>query len=154
MGDTIYIIMFVGVAVLIGVVFVVLGISKHVNMKKKMAKCTEKTIAKVVEEGWTSHNYSSSAYSDGFNPPVHQYTYEYYVRDKKIWQFSDASLTGPLYGLEVGQELEIYYNPKKPKEFYVAKANYKSMITTSFIIIGIIAIVITILSMFFIFKII
>lgn len=96
-------------------------------------RCTEKTTAII------------TYITDASDPEYSKYTphLEYYVDGERIVRKGQSTSSSTKY--HVGQRVEIYYNPKKPKVAYIKKSA-SAYITGLFIVgIGIIALVMFVL---------
>ena len=93
-------------------VFFIIGIGMYKNEKKKQTICTVKVLGKVKDmvkrESYGTDDTSSSAWH-----PV----FEYKVGNENIVKESRYGTFRPRY--EVGQEIEIYYNPENVEEYYI-----------------------------------
>lgn len=122
---------FIFIAV-IGVVFIVLGIVA-INLGNGLKKrCTEKTIGTVVE-------IISREQIDDTNPTYFP-VIEYQVGDRTISQMSNSGDYPPKY--EVGDQVEIYYNPNNVQEFIIKGDSTHNFVGIIAIVLGSIATVV------------
>ena len=106
--------------ILIGAIFLVIGIVLILISLRKRKVCTEVTTAKVIDTQ-TSVNREKNYNSDGgyeINTSVSiTPIYEYYVNGNKYIGKANSNKSV----VTIGQEVQIHYNPNKPQEFYEGK---------------------------------
>ena len=96
-----------GIFMLLGIIMVVVCLIVSHFMTEKYDRCTETTTGVVIRNVMND---------DGAYAPVFRYT----VDDKEYEDKSTISTKPAKY--DVGDEVEVHYNPDKPKEYYVDKA--------------------------------
>lgn len=109
---------------LFGLFWIMCGIIIFKNMEKKKRVCTSKTSGKVIDIEEDTRE--MIAYS-----PVFEYT----VGDHKyVKEYTYGSNVIPY---KIGQEVEIYYNPNKPDQYYVKGDTLYKRVTKIAVLIGI-----------------
>ena len=135
-----FVIMFSGIWAFIGIIFFITGISILNNKKKKEKNCTIKTYAKVTDMvKHKTYDNDSGHTTISWHPVI-----EYNIGELKIKKESAYGSYQSKY--TIGQDVEIYYNPKNHSEFYIPGDNIQKILSATFTIIGIFAIIIAIVS--------
>lgn len=127
-------IMFIPIWGIVGIWSFIIGIRSLKYKKEKQRSCTSKTYAKVKElkvYERRRHHYWH---------PIFEYT----VGELKVTNEYIYGSQPPKY--KIGEQVEIYYNPKNHDEYYVVGNNSHSVVIIAYIALGIMAIVITIKS--------
>lgn len=123
---------------IVGIVFVLIGIFNIVKGSKMKSKCTQSTSARIVD---IEKSYDTSD-DDG---PGGQYTYT------PIFEFSANGTiirkSGGLYSnnkrkYNIGDAAEVKYNPENPNEFIVNGKNARKSAGIPLMIFGVVMIVI------------
>ena len=140
MNDTLmFVIIFSGIWGLIGIIFSIIGIVMLKNRKSKEINCTSKVYGKVKDivrhQSYDSHG----GYSYSWRP-----VFEYNIGELKFIKESSYGSSQSKYA--IGQNVEIYYNPEDYNEYYVVGDTLPKTLGTIFTIVGIIAIIISIVS--------
>lgn len=115
----------------LGIIFLTVAlILVHVR-RKKVKKCLEKTMAKLIEYRLVRHGSTSQHYSAFYHA-----VYEYYVNGMKCSQMSR-------YGLrklkqDVGKEVLLHYNAENPELFFVEEdMRISKILSTVFLTVGV-----------------
>lgn len=138
MSDTLmFVITFSGFCGLIGIIFALIGIVMLKNEKKLKRDCTSTTFGKVVD---LARHVTSN--SDGFYSSVWHPVFEYSVGELKYVKESMHGSSKSKYA--IGQEVEVYYNPEKPDEYYIE--GEQGVFSTVFTIVGIGVMIIAVFS--------
>lgn len=117
------------------------------KIRKQKYNCTIKTYGKVV------NNIRHTIKEDSETVDYWHALFEYNVAEEKcVKQSTLAGRRQPKY--EIGQTVEIYYNPKNPHDFWVVGDTYPSALGIILISIGIITISIVLFSIILLFNII
>ena len=115
---------------LFGLFWIMCGIIIFKNMEKKKRVCTSKTSGKVIDIEEDTRE--MIAYS-----PVFEYT----VGDHKyVKEYTYGSNVIPY---KIGQEVEIYYNPNKPDQYYVEGDVLYKRVAKIIIFLGIICLLLS-----------
>lgn len=125
---TTFILIFTGVWVLLGIIFLTIAIVMYFVQKKKTEVCTVKTIGTVtdvVRSSMGNPRYSS------FHPVV-QYTT---ATGETIVRKSVYGTNPPKYS--VGDTVHIHYNPQKTDEFYLPDDKVGKIVRIVFMWVGI-----------------
>lgn len=140
MSDTLmFVIMFSGIWGLVGSVFLIIGIAMQKNRKKKMINCTSKTYGKVTDLVRHQSYRSGGGYSSTWHP-----VFEYNIGELKYIKESFYGSSQSKYA--IGQDIEVYYNPKDYNEYYIAGESLPKTLATIFTFVGVGVIMIGILS--------
>lgn len=119
---------------LVGFVFVVVGIIAMIQSDGLKERCTEETIGTVVEvireRNSNTSNRTSNSYT--YFPVI-----EYQVGDRTVSQKSQFGQNPPKY--KVGEQLEICYNPNDIEEYIIKGDSSPKYIGIAFIGLGAIA---------------
>ena len=134
-----FVIIFSGILVLIGVIFFIIGMAMLKNRKRKEIKCTSKTYGKVTDIVRHQSHDSDGGYSSSWHP-----VFEYNIGELKFIKESLYGRSQSKYA--IGQEVEVYYNPEDYNDFYIAGETLPRTIGTVFTIVGSVAIIIGIFS--------
>lgn len=136
MNDTLmFVIIFSGIWILIGVIFFIIGIAMLKSRKRKEIECTSKTYGKVTDVVRHQSHDSDGRYSSSWHP-----VFEYNIGELKFIKESLYGRSQSKYA--IGQEVEVYYNPEDYNDFYIAGETLPRTIGTIFTIVGIVAIII------------
>lgn len=100
---------------LLAIIFSSIGIWMQNNRKKKLTHCSSTTMGKVIKIVKRRYGGADSD-TEMFHP-----VFEYSVENQKYVKESKFGTTKKKY--EVGQEVEIYYNPNDCEEYYVGGEN-------------------------------
>ena len=122
---------FFGVLLLLGVIFIPIGIGVSKGTKKRIMRCTAKTnakIIKIVRENISVDLSNTAAYS--YFPVI-----EYSVENENFQRMYNTGFKKDKY--KVGEEIEIMYNPEKPEDFYFVGDNFGSKVGKVFSIVGV-----------------
>ncbi len=136
--STLFIMIFSGIWGLVGVIFLCIGLMLLKNQKKKMINCTSKTYGKVIDLVRRSSNYGSSGHSSSWHP-----VFEYEIGELKYIKESNIGKSQSNYA--VGQDVEVYYNPQDPHEFYIKGEGLQRTLGIIFTCVGIVCIFVAIL---------
>ena len=106
----------------VGLLFLLLGLVLAAARRRKKKRCIRETAGTVVD----MHEY----HDDGVRRcPVVQY----YAGGT----YHKAVLQGcPPGGLEIGQQITVFYDPEKPYSFYITGMHPLQLISTIFILVG------------------
>lgn len=137
MSDTLmFVIMFSGTFILVGIVFFIIGIVKLNNIKKKEINCTSTTYGKVIDIV-RSQSYDGDSGSSCLHP-----VFEYKIGELKFIKQSVYGSYRSKY--TIGEDVKIYYNPENYDEYYIAGDSLPKIWATITTIMGIGAIMIAI----------
>lgn len=115
---------------LFGLFWIMRGIIIFKNMEKNKSVCTSKTSGKVID----IEEYKGKMIA--YNP-----VFEYTVGDYKyVKEYTYGSNVIPY---KIGQEVEIYYNPNKPDQYYVEGDTLYKMVAKIIIFLGIICLLVS-----------
>lgn len=136
MDGLFFVIIFGGIFSLLGFVFLTVGILMLKNKKKKELNCTSQTYAKVIDliKRENNNNYDGY-YSTSWHPVI-----EYTIGTQKIVKESPYGNYKPKY--EIGQDVELFYNPENYNEYYIKGDNILELVGTIFATVGVILIMI------------
>lgn len=123
-------ILFSGVWLLIGIVFFIIGIVMKNNRKKKEFNCTSKTMG-IVKDLVRNVSYDSDNRS---STSMWHAVFEYKIGDLTYVKESPYGTSQSKYA--IGQEVEIYYNPEDPHEYYVAGEKTLKILGNVFTFLG------------------
>ncbi|MBQ7521687.1 MAG: DUF3592 domain-containing protein [Clostridia bacterium] len=123
-----FILIFTGVWVLLGIIFLIIAISMYFVQKKKTEVCTAKTIGTVTDV--VHHSAGRPKYSSWH--PVIQYTT---MTGEMIKKVSAYGTNPPKYS--AGDTVHIHYNPKKTDEFYLSDDKVGKIVRIVFMWVGI-----------------
>ena len=139
----------------LGAVFAILGIIFLISAINEKRKCTSVTEGKVIDireevryvendryndrhhnDGGVHIHLGGNGYSSHRKEITYYPIYEYTV-DGKIYK--QQSRTGSSHcNFCIGQEVEIFYNPQRPQQFYTqSSSNSKMVAVVLFIIVGV-----------------
>lgn len=124
------------VNLIIGLIFLSIGLGIKHNRKKKLSNCSETTKGKIIDIVKRKHNDDGTA-SYTFHPVI-----EYNVNNQKYVKTSTFGTRPSKY--EVGQEVEIHYNPDNCDTYYIEGDNTQKKLGTIFTTIGIIILLVAI----------
>ena len=134
-----FVITFSGVFILVGAIFLIIGIAMFNNRKKKERNCTLMTHGKVTDMVRRKSYNRDGEYTLSWYPVV-----EYNVGELKFTKESPYGSYQPKY--TIGQDIEVYYNPEDYDEYYIAGDSLPKTLATIFTVVGIVAIFIAIIS--------
>ena len=130
-----------------GGTFTIMGYIILRKTRKQKYNCTIKTYGKVVNN--IRHTITETSTGGGYKKVDYWHAlFEYNVAEEKC--VKESTLGGrrqPKY--EIGQTVEIYYNPENPHDFYVVGDTYPSAFGIILISIGIIPISIVLFTIIF-----
>lgn len=118
-----YIYLGIGLLLLIGIIFLSIGLGVNYNRKKKIRECTEITKGKVVDivKRCYGNGHIDEPESYMFHPVI-----EYSVNNEKYVKTHAYGAVPSKY--EVGQEVEIHYNPENCEKYYIeGEKNQKTL---------------------------
>ena len=125
-----FIIIFSGIWILLGLIFFIIGMVMRKKYKKKITECTSKTFGKIIDIVKRS-----SSDGDGYSSYNYYPVIEYMVGDMKFIKEYNIGNSSPKYG--IGQNLEIYFNPEDYNEYYIGGDEMPTVFSTVFIFAGI-----------------
>ncbi|MBR2704434.1 MAG: DUF3592 domain-containing protein [Clostridia bacterium] len=128
-----------GLFIIVGVIFLIIGICISHNAKKKYKKCTIITSAKVLKNVRESFTDIDMHTTYTMHP-----VFEYHVGEETIKKEYLVGTSKIKY--QEGQVVNIFYNPKKPTMFYVQGDKLQSTLGKVFTIVGIVCICTAIVS--------
>lgn len=130
----------IGLLLLIGILFLCIGLGIKKNKKNKIKNCTAVTKGKVVNIVKRSYGEGNidEATTSMFHPVI-----EYSVNNEKYVKTHAFGAVPAKY--EVGQEVEIHYNPDDCEKYYIEGEKIQKTLGTVFTIAGSIIIVVGIL---------
>lgn len=131
-----FVITFSGIWALVGAVFFIIGIVMLNKSNKKKINCTSSIYGKVTD---IVRNQSYDEYSSSWHP-----VFEYNIGELKFIKKYPYGSSKSKY--EIGQEVEIHYNPEDYNEYYINGDTLPKTIATIFTIVGIGAISIAVIS--------
>ena len=134
-----FISIFSGAWGLLGLIFLIIGLTVRKKTKNKILHCTSKTIGKVTDVVRTQMQDMNGGYSSSWHPVI-----EYTVGELKYIKESPNGTSQSKYA--VGQEVEIFYNPEDAHEYYISGDNLPKTLSTIFTLVGIIGICFSIVS--------
>lgn len=140
MSANMIIIYTIGAIFLVAIILLSIGIAIQNSRKKKLANCSLVTIGRVVKI--VKHRYDDIGF-DGASSEMFHPIFEYSVGDQKYVKESKFGTTSQKY--EIGQEVEIYYNPDNGDQYYVAGENTQKKLGIIFTIAGVIVLIVAIL---------
>lgn len=114
---------------LVGVIFLAVGIFILVKNNRLAKECTEKAVAKVVDMETEINTDTDSASPYYYYPVV-----EYEAGGKKVTVRMDSGSSTPEYNL--GEEVKILYNPNNVEEFIVEGEKGSKIFSIVFIVLG------------------
>ena len=119
-----------GAFLFLGLIFLLIGLVFKKSSEEKRIKCTEKTTAKIKD-----------IKSDYFGDALNEHSYvsyfpviEYNIENKNYVRKYDVGFKKNTY--EIGDEVEILYNPEEPNEFYFAGDKTSAKIGELFPVLG------------------
>lgn len=132
-------IVFPAIFVLVGSIFFIIGIVMFKKIKKKEKNCTSKTYGKVKDIVRHQSYDIDGGHSSSLYP-----VFEYNIGELKFIKESEHGSSKSKY--EIGQNVEVYYNPEDYNEYYIAGDTAPKTAATIFTIMGVGAIIIAISS--------
>lgn len=136
--EMLFVVIFSGVWGLVGLIFLIIGFIMIKIRKRKEEKCTCKIFGKV-KDITRRQTYSSDGYSSTLHP-----VFEYniggltYVKESQTGSFQCK--------YAIGQDIEIFYNPNNPHEYYVVGEKLNKILRNIFSIVGGLCIFIAVIS--------
>ena len=119
---------------LVGIIFIIAGIIAMSQGDSLKERCTEEAIGTVVDVICeTSYSGTENQYTHTYYPVI-----EYQVGDRTVSQKSRTGQYPPKY--QVGQQLEICYNPNNVEEFIIKGDSTSKLIGIIVIAVGSIAV--------------
>lgn len=118
----------------LAIIFFIIGIVVLRKTNRQKSNCTIKTYGKVVNNIRHKDRDTNGEIKDSWHA-----LFEYNVDDVKCSKESTLGTRQPKY--EIGQTVEIYYNPKNCHDFYVVGDTYPPIIGRILLGIGIITII-------------
>jgi len=138
MNDTlIFVIIISGISILLGTIFLLIGIAMLSNRKKKEINCTSSTYGKVTDIVKHERYDSDGNHRSSWHP-----VFEYNIGDFKFIKEYPYGSSQSKYA--IGQDVEIYYNPENYNEYYIAGDTFPKTLSIIFTIVGICIIIIDI----------
>ena len=134
-------IIILGIGLTLGVVFLVIGLAVTNNKNKKNERCTSKTSGKVIN--MAQRCYKRMGIDDYSNFAWHP-VIEYQIGETKVEKEYNFGSGKPKY--EIGQKIQIYYNPQNYNEYYIEGDNVQTIVAKGFTIAGITLVCLTIFS--------
>lgn len=132
---------FSGVWGMVGIIFLIIGICMINYRKKKVLRCTSSVWGKVKDiVRQRSHN-SDGGYSYSWHP-----VFEYTIGGLTYVKESSSGSTNSKFA--IGQDVEIYYNPEDPHDYYVPNDKIPVILGKVFTGVGIVAILIALVTAF------
>ena len=125
-------IIILGVIIVISILsvsFLIIGISTKIGNKKRVKECTVKADGEIVEIKKVDMSASNENMAYSWFPVV-----KYQVGDRTITERFNYGNAKPKY--EIGQKVEIYYNPHKVEEFYISGEDISKIIGRVFTLTG------------------
>ena len=123
-----FILIFTGVWVLLGIIFLTIAIVMYFVQKKKTEVCTAKTIDTVTD---VVHRSAGNPRYSSWHPVI-QYTT---ATGEIITKATAYGTNPPQYS--VGDTVHIHYNPKKADEFYLSDDKVGKIVRIVFMWVGI-----------------
>lgn len=121
--------------ILVGCIFLIIGIVLIKDAIKKAKKCTLRVTAKVKDlkkvESIDSHVDSNNSVYYSYYP-----TFEYTIGEQTITQTSQNGMAKPKY--TIGQEVELCCNPENYKEYYIFGDTMQKTVGIILCIVGVI----------------
>ena len=116
--------------VIVGFVFLGIGIGTLVKKRKGYKVCTAVTTGSVKE--FVRHVHSASHTS--MDPKICYPVIEFYANGQNYEVRSSYGTTKPRF--EIGQKVEIHYNPAKPSDFFIEGDSIPKKLSIAFILAG------------------
>ncbi len=124
-----------GMPLVIGGLFLIIGMVTYQSEKKKQITCTVNVLGKVKD---------MASYSDREGGLTCHPIFEYVAGNETIVTESQYGTSRPRY--EVGQEIEIYYNPEKVEEYYIKGETLPKRFAIIFSVVGALVMIMGIIS--------
>lgn len=123
----------IGLILLLGIIFLSIGLGIKHNRKKKLSNCSETTKGKIIDIVKRTYNGTGDDWTASytFHPVI-----EYNVNNQKYVKTSNFGTNPSKY--EAGQKVEIHYNPDNCDTYYIGGENTQKKLGTIFTTIGII----------------
>lgn len=116
--------MIFGMASLLGSIFFIIGLLFHIFQTKKEKRCDVQTYGKVIDI-IARNNDGSMVYF----PKI-----EYSIGSTKY--VKEASYGSNPCHFQIGQDLEVFYNPDNYEDYYIANDNTFSFLAKIFMLVG------------------
>lgn len=116
------------VALIVGIVFVAVGVYMYINHKNLVKNCTVETTATVID---MEERYSAD---DNGGNYMYYPIIEYNVERNTIKSTMTEGAAGPIYSY--GEKITILYNPNKVEEYLVKGDKMSNVLSYIFIIVG------------------
>ena len=126
---------------LVGLIFVVVGIFVLKQDEGLQQRCTEETIGTVVEVIRETSYDTDDGYVDTYYPVI-----EYKVGDRTITKKSNIGESSSKY--TVGQQIEICYNPNNVEEYFIKGDTSLDLMGKLFIALGSVAVAVAFFASF------
>lgn len=134
-----YLYIAIGITSILGIIFLCIGLGIKNNKKRKIANCSSSTKGKVID-------IVKRFYGDGIHDSA-GYMYhpkiEYNVNEQEYVKISNFGTNPSKY--EIGQEVEIHYNPDKCDMYYIEGDNTQKKLETIFTVVGSIVLIMAVL---------
>ena len=124
-----------GMPLVIGGLFLIIGMVTYQSEKKKQITWTVNVLGKVKD---------MASYSDREGGLTCHPIFEYVAGNETIVTESQYGTSRPRY--EVGQEIEIYYNPEKVEEYYIKGETLPKRFAIIFSVVGALVMIMGIIS--------
>ena len=112
-----------------GLIFLCIGIGIGKSQSNKITQCTEKVSAVVIENQRVSSHSAGSRRSTSYSP-----VFRYNMNGREYTVVSGFSQSPPAFA--VGEETELFVDPKDPNNFYAPKMKTAKIISVIFSIVG------------------
>jgi len=115
--------------IILGIVFLVVGVFLYFKNSNLVKNCTVETVATVVDmKQELSTDEDGTSYM--YYPII-----EYKVNDDTVRVVVSSGSSTPAYN--IGEEISVLYNPNKKKEFIVKGDNSSNIFSIAFMVIGV-----------------
>jgi len=115
--------------IILGIVFLVVGVFLYFKNSNLVKNCTVETVATVVDM-----KQELSTDEDGTSY-IYYPIIEYKVNDDTVRVVVSSGSSTPAYN--IGEEISVLYNPNKKKEFIVKGDNSSNIFSIAFMVIGV-----------------
>lgn len=139
-----FVVIFSGVWGLVGLIFLIIGLVMKKVRKRKEINCTCKVFGKVKDIA-RRQTYSNNGYSSTMHP-----VFEYNIGGLTYIKESQVGSSQSKYA--IGQDVEIFYNPDNPHEYYVVGEKLTKILGNIFSVVGGICIFIAVISAIIVLK--
>ncbi len=123
----------IGIICLVGAIFLCIGLGMKNNRKKKILRCSSTTKGKVIDIVKRLYEEVGTGI-DAISTYLYHPKIEYSVNNQKYIKISNFGTKPSKY--EIGQEVEIHYNPNKCDMYYIEGDNTQKKLETIFTIAG------------------